>query len=387
MRNGQQMPKALKILFVHHNSSKGGAELSLVDLTSNLSDEIHPVSAVPNGPLSQSLESRKIPTFIVPMRPLVKSVNPAYWLMTGFNCLRIVFELIGICRKEKVKVIHANSLTACIYAAPVSFLCRIPLIWHERDLARHPFLTPIIAKFAKRIIAISNAVAENLKLELGVNKKIRMIYNGIDVERFHHTEPAGVPAFPGLPAGKKIVLMAAQFVRWKRHNDFIIMASYVREKNPDAFFVLAGDREIQAQQKYVRELESSIVEKGLKDHFAWTGYVVDMPGLLQNADCVVLPAEREPFGRIVAEAMAAGKPVVSVNSGAIPEIIEDNVSGFVCEPGDCRAMAEAVCRLLRDGELSRKIGENGYLRISQKFSIQRTVREFEQLVKGLLIIN
>ena len=294
-----------------------------------------------------------------------------------------MFMLIGICRKEKVKVIHANSLTASIYAAPVSFLCRIPLLWHERDMTRHSFLTPLIAKFAKRIIAISNAVAENLKLQLGENKKIWVIYNGIDIERFHHAGTVKPSAFPGLPAGKKTVLMAAQFVRWKGHNDFITMASYVREKFPDAVFILAGDRKIQDQQKYVRELERTIVEKGLKEHFVWTGYVEDMPGLLQNVDCVVLPAVREPFGRIVAEAMSAGKPVVSVNSGAIPEIIEDGVSGFLCEPGDCKPMAEAVCKLLRDRELAGKIGENGYLRISQKFTIQRTVREFEQMVRDI----
>ncbi|MFA6292690.1 MAG: glycosyltransferase family 4 protein [Victivallales bacterium] len=373
----------VKILFVHQATMLGGAELSLVDLVNNLSNDIAPVCAVPDGPLAQTLITHRIPTAIVPMHTLVKSVNPLYWLMTGFNYLCVMFKLIGICRKEKIKVIHANSLTSGIYAAPVSFLCRIPLIWHERDLTRHSLLAPIIAKFATRIIAISNAVAENLKSQMGDNKKIRVIYNGIDVDHFRHAETVGAPGFPGLPTGKKTVLMAAQFVRWKRHNDFITMASCVREKFPDAVFVFAGDMKIQDQQKYVMELERTIAEKGLKKHFVWTGYVGDMPGLMQNVDCVVLPASHEPFGRIVAEAMAAGKPAVSVRSGAMSEIIEDGVSGFLTEPGDCRAMAEAVCRLLQDRELARTIGANGCLRISQEFTIQRTVREFGQLVRSI----
>lgn len=377
----QRESKVKKILFVHHNSSLGGAELSLIDLISNLSDDIRPISAVPNGPLSQSLKSRKIPTFIVPMRPIVKSVNPAYWILTCFNCLRVIFKLIGICRKEKIQVIHANGLTAGIYAAPVSFISRIPLLWHERDLARHPVLTPTIAKSASHIIAISNAVANNLKVQLGENKKICLIYNGIDVDRFQSAKPGDTTGFPGLPAGKKIVLMAAQFVQWKMHNDFIIMASYVVEKIPNAFFVLAGDRKITRQHQYIQELERTIAEKGLKDQFLWTGYVEDMPRLLRNVDCVVLPADHEPFGRIVAEAMAVGKPVVSVKSGAIPEIIEDGVSGYLLKPGDCRSMAGAVCRLLQDRELSGKMGEKGRFRISKEFTIQRTVREFEKLIK------
>jgi len=372
----------VKILFIHHNSALSGAELSLSDLVTNLSDDISPVCALPDGLLSRTLISRSIPTVIVPMRPIIKSLNPVYWLMTCFNCLGVMLKLTGICRKEKIQVIHANSLTASIYAAPVSFLCRIPLLWHERDLARHRFLTPLIAKFATRIIAISNAVAENLKMQLGDNNKIRMIYNGIDVNRFR-PDAAGSSAFPGLPAGKQAVLMAAQFVRWKKHNDFITMASYIGEKIPGAVFILAGDKKILEQQEYVRELESSIAEKGLKDQFVWTGFVEDMPRLLQNVDCVVLPACNEPFGRIVVEAMAAGKPVVSIRGGAIPEIIEDGVSGCLVEPGDSKSMAESVCTLLRDGELARRIGENGDLRVSQKFTIQRTVREFEQLVKAV----
>jgi hypothetical protein len=137
----------IKVLFIHHNSVLGGAELSFADLVSRLSADITPICAVPDGPLTQTLASRKIPVAIVPMRPIVKSVNPIYLLATGINCLRVMFKLIGICRKEKVKVIHANSLTAGIYAAPVSFLCRIPLLLHERDLKKHSFLTPLIAKF------------------------------------------------------------------------------------------------------------------------------------------------------------------------------------------------------------------------------------------------
>jgi len=375
--------KQITILFIHHASVLGGAELSFADLVSKLSSDISPVCAVPDGQLTQTLASRKIPVVIVPMRPIVKSPNPIYWLATGINCLRVTFKLIGICHKEKIGVIHANSLTAGIYAAPVSFLCRIPMVWHERDLNRHSFLTPLIAKFAKRIIAISNVVAENLKAQIGDSKKIQVIYNGIDVEFFNH---AGTPVFPGLPAGKQTVLMAAQFVRWKGHTDFITMAFLVKENIPDAVFIFAGDKNRPDQQKYIRELEASIAEKGLKDNFVWTEFVEDMPYLLQNADCVVLPSAHEPFGRIVIEAMAAGKPVVSVKSGAIPEIIEDGVSGCLVEPGDCKLMAEAVCGLLKDKELARSMGEKGKLRVTQNFAIQRTVIEFEQLIKLLLTL-
>jgi glycosyltransferase involved in cell wall biosynthesis len=375
------MAKVKKILFIHHNSTLGGAELSLADLVTNLSDDIIPICALPEGPLREKLSAVNIKIFTVPMRALHRSMNPFYWLVTGFRFLRVNAKLKKICRQEDIELIHANCLTAALYAKIIIKSTKIPLLWHERDLVKHSFLAPRVAKFAKYIIAISHAVAENLKQQLGNNNNIKVIYNGIDLVKFDKPSSSEVSDFP---KDKQIVLMVAQFVSWKKHMDFIKMALLVKKQIPDTVFVLAGDRKKYDQQEYIQQLERSIAKHGLEQQFIWTGFIEDMPRLLKNIDCVVLPATCEPFGRIVVEAMAAGKPVVAVNSGAIPEIIEDGISGCLVNSGDFDAMSKSVCQILKDKVFADKIVEQGKLRVSQNFTIQRTVAKFEKLVKEIL---
>ena len=375
------MPSAKKILFVHHNSVLGGAELSFYDLITNLSADIVPFCALPEGALQEKIAAKNISTFTVPIQPLRKSFNPFYLLAAAVKRQKVISCLRKICLAGKIDLIHANTLTAAVYAAKVSAQCGIPLIWHERDLGKHPFLVPRLARFADRIIAISRAVADNLEQQLGKSAKIRLIYNGIDMAKF--ADPIKKTVIPTLPSTGNKVLMAAQFVKWKKHHDFIDMATLVIERNADTFFIFAGDKTRIDQQEYIQELEKAIFDKGLKERFCWTGFVENMPELLENIDCVVAPSAGEPFGRIVAEAMAAGKPVVAASSGAVPEIIEDGVSGCLVAPGDRQAMADAVSKILNDYDFAQKLGEHGKLRISQHFTIQRTVAEFEKLVKEI----
>lgn len=377
-----KMAEPKKILFIHHNSVLGGAELSFFDLVTNLSEAIIPICALPAGPLQEKLAAAGIKVHTVPMCPLHRSLNPFYLLAMAIKRKKTGIVLKKICQAEQVDLIHANSLTAAVYSLNPVKSTGLPMIWHERDLKKHPFLTPRIAKFANRIIAISQAVADNLLGQKVPENKIRLIYNGIDIAKF--ANPIKKTAVSLLPSEGNKVLMAAQFVNWKKHHDFIDMATLVNEENADTFFIFAGDKMRNDQQLYIRALEKSISDKGLDKQFIWTGFVENMPDLLENIDCVLSSSDAEPFGRIVAEAMAAGKPVVAVNSGAIPEIIEDGVSGCLVEPGDVKSMANTVSKILRENDYAQKLGADGKLRISQHFTIQQTVKEFEKLVNEIL---
>jgi len=375
------MTKNKKILFIHHNSTLGGAELSFADLVTNLSENITPICALPEGPLQEKIEASGIKTYTVPMKILHRTLNPLSIITDFIRKRKITLLLKKIIRSEQVDLTHMNCFTAAYYGHTAASVLNIPIIWHERDLAKHKFLIPFIAKFAKFIIAISNAVAENLKEQLGDSEKIRVIYNGINTAEFINPEPCDKL---DISENKKIVLMASQFVAWKGHLDFIEVASLVIQKLPDTIFILTGNINIACQQNYIQELKNAISALGLDKSFIWTGFVNNMPGLLQKTTCVILPSQNEPFGRIVAEAMAGAKPVVALKSGAVPEIIENNISGCLTEPGDYTAMADNVCRILTDKQFAEKLGRNGKLRVSQNFTIKQTVSEFEKLLKEII---
>lgn len=374
------MQNSKKILFVHHNSVPGGAELSLYDLVTNLSPGIVPVCAAPEGPLLDKFSAAGIKTYAVPMRPLTKSLTPFKQLTSGYVWLKVHSQIKKICGIESIRIIHANSLTAAIYTAKAAKTLKLPLIWHERDMAVHSILTPQVAKFATRIIAISNAVAENLNKQLGKSDKVKMIHNGIDLAKFENPPSGDMPA---LPDNQKKVLMAGQFVEWKGHKDFIEASALVKNDILDTVFILAGDTSKPEQQNYIRELESAIAGKDLIKDFIFTGFVENMPGLLNQVDCIVVPSHGEPFGRIVVEAMAAGKPIAGYKCGALPELLEDGVSGCLVEHGAKENLAKKICEILKDNDFSKILAKQAKLRVSQKFTIKQTVSQFEKIVNEI----
>ena len=93
--------------------------------------------------------------------------------------------------------------------------------------------------------------------------------------------------------------------------------------------------------------------------------------------------EPEPFGLVLVEAMAAGKPVVATAQGGPLEIVEEGITGFLVPPGDAEALAGALGKLLADEGLGRRMGEAGRQRAWERFSVERMVRELEEVYEGL----
>ncbi|MBN1865526.1 MAG: glycosyltransferase family 4 protein [Victivallales bacterium] len=368
-----------RILFIHHSSAMGGAERSLFDLVSCFSDKSGLACVVPPGPLADMLAGLGVRVHELPLRSLrrVDVFTTALPLLFYATC-----GLSRIIREEHAVLVHANSFTGAVFAAPAARLCRIAFSWHERDLARHGLLAPMIARFATFVACISDAVRENLCSQLPgrLHSRIRLVHNGIDFGKY--SSISGRPrCFQGVPEKRRVVLMASQFVRWKGLLDFVDIAAQVKTRMPDTFFVIAGDTGHAGQQKHVLEVRSKIAAAGLENDFLLAGHVDDMASLLGWADCLTMLSRNEPFGRVMLEAMAAGTPVVAYDCGAAGEILENAVSGMLVEPGNTVQAAEQVCALLENSILRDEIAENASSRVSQKFSIERVYAEFTNILK------
>ena len=121
---------------------------------------------------------------------------------------------------------------------------------------------------------------------------------------------------------------------------------------------------------------------GLGDHVTWTGLVQDPfgEGVYDAADIICqLSHWEEVFGWMIAEGMAYSKPVVATRVGGIPELVVDQVTGFLVEPGDTKMMADMVLRLLADRDLRESLGRAGRLRASEKFCLQQNVKQLVEL--------
>ncbi len=357
----------------------GGAERSLLELVSCFPDKGAVVCVLPPGPLAGALSGLGFKVHELPLRPLRRVDMFTFALPLLFRATRGLKRII---RQENAVLVHANGFTGAVLAAPAARHCGVSFSWHERDLARHGFLAPLLARSATFMVCISGAVRENLcaQLPAGLHTKARLVYNGVDIGRYS-LPSGGAGLFPGLPEGKKVVLMASQFVKWKGLLDFVELAALVKSKMADTFFVIAGDTERTGQQEHVLEVRSRIAAAGLEKDFLLAGHVEDMASLLGASGCLAMLSRDEPFGRVIVESMASGTPVVAYDCGAAGEIVEDGVSGMLVEPGNTAGAAEKICELLGDTELGRRITGAARLCVSQRFGIGRAFAEFANILK------
>jgi glycosyltransferase involved in cell wall biosynthesis len=126
-------------------------------------------------------------------------------------------------------------------------------------------------------------------------------------------------------------------------------------------------------------------ELGLSDHVAFHAFRQDVPALMSALDVLVLPSTSpEPFGRVLIEAMAAGKPVVATDAGATSEIIDDGEQGLLVSANDAEAMADAIARLLLDPCLAKAMGQKGRHKVEARFTAQHYVDGVQAVYREVL---
>lgn len=203
------------------------------------------------------------------------------------------------------------------------------------------------------------------------NKDIRLIYNGIDLENFTKTDKSEARKALELPENKKIVLFSANggVKNPFKGGEFVFQAFEKLKDREDIIFLNIG---------------GNIGQKS--ENWQDFGYVKDpktMAKLYSASDVYLFPTLAETFGMTVVEAMSCGLPVVTFETGGVPEIVENGKSGFVVEYKNGEKLVSALEKLLDNNELREKIAENA-ANASKKFSSERMAIEYLRLYEELL---
>lgn len=386
----------VRVLIINHTSQVGGAEVSLLTLISALQSMRQwrgrfelAVMLPTSGPLATSIGAHGIPVTLVPaIERLRRPRAPHEIFACILKWLRAVSPVVAELRSIQPQIIHCNSLQAAVYIIVWSKLHGIPTIWHCRDLRLPEFVARLVGRRCDCVIAISKAVAQVLKRYGIPDAKIRIIYNAVDADQFTGVMPQVIDELRrqwGIPEGALIVGMVAQLVPWKRHELFIEMAGHVVQRHPNVYFVLVGAELFNDHPAYLAHLHALCNERNVSNRVIFAGLRADMPVVMNALDILVHPAKDEPFGRALIEAMAAGKPVVAVNSGGPAEIIEHGRTGILVPPEDATALATAVLELLRDPESRSWLGNNGQRVVRERFSPQVHARLICQLWDALVM--
>ena len=184
----------------------------------------------------------------------------------------------------------------------------------------------------------------------------------------------------GIPADAPVVGKVARLFPLKGHRQFFDVARRVAAAQPLAHFLLVGDGVLRG------ELEALARELGIADRTVFAGLVAssDIPALMQAMDVVVHSSLREGIARVLPQAGAVGKPVVTFDLDGAPEVIHDGVSGYLVPPLDTALMAERVVELLRDPDERRRFGTAGSIFALEHFGADRMVERIDEIYTMLL---
>lgn len=234
---------------------------------------------------------------------------------------------------------------------------RMRVALHVHDIVPR---VPPFWRLADVVVAASAAVGRSLG-----RLPSRVVYPPVD------REPAEAPC-PWDADGRPVVAFVGRLEPRKGPLDLVRAAPGIRAGAPDARVVLIGDDPYGLWPEYTREVLRAAESAGV-EHVAW---VDNAAGVMRHLDVLVLPAYREPFGTVLAEAMAVGTPVVASRADGLPEVVEDGVSGRLVAPGDPGSLAEAVLDVLARG---RQMGAAARL-AAERFATDHHVEQMEALL-------
>lgn len=368
---------AMKVLWIDSVSQLGGAQWSLAEVCGKLKEQgVEVVAAVPEGPLAAVLHSRGVE---------VHHVSQLRARRKGFRIFSTIAGLLqsssGIRRivhEVNPDIIHANSLTALLSIGAVRR--DLPLFWHVRDI-RLPYVAAREGmRRAERIIVISEAVDQELLGMLPENKRgrMRLIRNGIDLDRYQAGDSAEARQALGLPEGVPVIGMIAHLVPWKRHDAFIAMAAIVAKRYPEAHFVAVGRDLFGEHKRLCNELREQVAAAGVQERFHWIKDCDHSGRVLPAFNVLVHPARNEPFGRVICEALLCGIPVVAAESGGPSTLITHEINGLLVPGGEAEELAEAAVYLLENPAEAARMAEAGRAEVVENYSSARVA---EQLVR------
>ncbi|MFB3881416.1 MAG: glycosyltransferase [Armatimonadota bacterium] len=300
-------------------------------------------------------------------------------------------------RQMRPAIVHTHSVTSNLYGRVAARLARVPVVITTAhgfvgDILRQNPSVPRLAagplalldlkmsRLSDRLITVSESIAADLVARGVRREKVIAIPNGVEVSRFRLglEARAAMRKALGVAPTEPLIGTVGSLIPLRNHALFLSAARRVLAEVPQARFAVVGDG---SEGPRLRELAK---ELGIADRVIFTGERRDVPEVLSAFDIFALSCDTEGFGLAALEAMAAGLPIVATRVGALPELIEGEVSGVLVPPGDAPALADALLRLLRESETARRLGQAARARAEASYSVERTAQQLSELYLEVL---
>ncbi len=357
----KQKNQQIDVCFVSHSSYKCGSERSLLELLQGLIEagvSCH-VLLPGNGPLEADLNRLSVSYSVISYRWWTLGENEDRLKAIEQIAQQSVFVTEDI-RGLNPRIIYSNTSVINIGAIAAKEL-RIPHVWHIREYGELDHALSFILEKKERfeylsrnsdfIIFNSNAIKDYYSFYADF-KSSAVIYNNVKVNEVaeHETE-----LFETGNSFHAIIVGSIQ--KGKGQKDAILAIKELKKEGFDVELAIIGST---ADSSYEEECRRIIEIEGLYDCVHIIGYLDNAFHAMEQADAVLVCSTNEAFGRVSIEGMLAGKPVIGTSSGGTVELITDEVSGLLYEPGDYHQLKVKIRFLIENPEKMRKIGKEGY---------------------------
>ncbi len=314
--------------------------------------------------------------------------------MNSFLDVRILIPLIHALRTLRPDILHCHLVRANIYGRIAAKLAGVPVVIcahhgiEDYMLSRNSRdrLVRFFERITERYVTCHVGVSETMRLaaieNLGIGSdKIVAIPNGVDLKRYGvgDLDRSSVRRELGLDPNAIVIGSVGNLNRTKNFKLLVHIAELIAKNHQNVQFIIFGDGEER------NELESMVVELGLRGSFIFHGYSADIPRSLTALDIFTLTSHSEGFGLAVAEAMAAGLPCVTFDVGALGELIVDGQSGFLIQAGNVKAFEIALDRLINTPGLRSRMGQAAQERAKERFSVELMVQRYGDLYDRVIL--
>lgn len=287
-------------------------------------------------------------------------------------------------------LVHGHWLFPSGHAA-VELACRrdLPVVVSARgsDVHRYPRenrgtarLTRRTLRRANHVVAVSRALGRQVRALAGGGVSVDVVYNGVDVERFHQAaDRARARSRVGLPATGTVLCSVGRLIEEKGVRELFQAFRAVAATDEDLILVMLGEGPLRGE---VRDLAGTA---GLSNRVILPGEVPHerVADWLRGSDVLVHASHAEGLPNVVLEAMACGIPVVATDVGGTPEVVDESV-GRLVPPRDPGRLAAALEALLGDPDARRKIAGEAARRVRERFTWERSARDILEVYRSVL---
>jgi glycosyltransferase involved in cell wall biosynthesis len=403
----------VSIVFLSPTGQSGGAEAALVEILAGLR-ESHPswsldLIVASDGPLVGGARALGIPVEVVPFPPSLAqlgdwNVGRGFWSRAAFiaRCAGTAWPAVRYLRRlhrlladRGPSVIHTNGFKMHVlgaWARPHGSA----VLWHVHDYVTRRALMATLLRFSRHrcsaAVANSRSVADDVTALCGRDLTVHPVWNAVDLSRYAPDGPrADLDALSGLPHRDDVVRvgLVATFARWKGHRTFLAALARIPASRRVRGYIIGGPvYATSGSQVTLDELKQEAASLGVADRVGFTGIVSDSSTAMRALDVVVhASTDPEPFGLVIAEAMACGRPVVTSAVGGARELTQADVNALVHAPGDVDGLARAIETLAVSPSLRAQLAQAGRATAERSFTRRRLVNDLTPIYEGLTSVH